>query len=147
MVEDPSGGQARRRVAKYPGPRCQTHHNVRKREVRLANHGRRVTAVYSITAEQYAELLAFQGGVCAICRRAKGNPDGERGKRNLAVDHDHSCCAGPTSCGRCCRMLVCGPCNDVLAHFRDDPEAFERGAAALRDWPSRRAGLVPRAGE
>lgn len=142
MVEDPTGKQAARRTAPHPGPRCHGHHNVRKREMRLANHGRRVTAVYSISPEQYAELLAFQGGVCAICRRAKGNPDGQRGKRNLAVDHDHSCCAGPTSCGKCVRGLVCGPCNDVLAHFRDDPDALARGASYLVTWPSRRAGVV-----
>jgi hypothetical protein len=124
------------RAAPHPGPRCYSHHVQRKRAVRLSNHGRRVKNVYSITAEQYAELLASQGGRCAICRRATG------ARKRLAVDHDHSCCAGPTSCGSCVRGLLCGPCNDVLAHFRDDPGAGDRLAGYLRAWPSRQAGIV-----
>jgi hypothetical protein len=96
-----------------------------------------VQRTYSISPEQYDRLYAAQGGKCAICRRATG-----KGKR-LAVDHDHSCCIGPVSCGRCVRGLVDSVCNDVLSHFRDNPEAFQRGAEYLRDWPSRRAGIVP----
>lgn len=131
------------RAGKYPGPRCYSCHNERKREIRLANHGRRTLTTYGITPEQYRTLYEFQGRVCIGCGRAKGNPDGDPRKRNLAVDHDHSCCPGPTSCGRCARMLLCGPCNDVLAHFRDDPKALRRLADALEHWPSRAAGVVP----
>jgi hypothetical protein len=120
------------RPAPHPGPRCYSHYVQRKRAVRLANRGRRVNAVYSITAEKYAALLEFQGGTCAICRRANGT------RKRLAVDHDHSCCAGPTSCGRCVRGLLCGPCNDVLAHFRDDAGAGIRIAQYLTSWPRRR---------
>lgn len=47
-----------------------------------ANHARHVEKTYGITADDYAALLAFQGGVCYICRRKP------RAKR-LAVDHDH----------------------------------------------------------
>lgn len=134
-----------KRDAKYPGPRCYSCHNIRKREVRLANHGRRTLTVYGLTPEQYQALYEFQGGRCAICRRGMGNPNGDPRKRQLAVDHDHSCCPGKTSCGKCIRGLVDGPCNDVLAHFRDDPVSLERAAAYLRDWPSRQAGIVPEA--
>jgi hypothetical protein len=143
MSEDPTGKQAARRVAKFPGPRCYSHHGVRKRQVRMANHGRRTLSIYGLSPEDYQKLLAFQGGVCIGCGLAKGNPDGARGKKNLAVDHDHSCCPGPASCGRCVRMLLCSPCNDVLAHFRDDPIALRRLASALENWPSRQAGVVP----
>jgi hypothetical protein len=109
----------------------------RRRELRLAAAGRRVQVTYSLTPEQYDALYAAQGGRCAICRRGKGTA-----RKRLAVDHDHACCVGPTSCGKCVRGLVCGPCNDVLSHFRDDPTAFERGAEYLRQWPSQRAGLT-----
>ena len=122
----------------HPGPRCQGCHNDVRRERRLAAAGRRVQATYSISPEQYAALYAAQGGRCALCRRATG------ASKRLAVDHDHACCPGPKSCGRCVRGLCCSSCNDVLAHFRDDPAAFERGAAYLREWPSRRAGVVPK---
>lgn len=143
MAEDPTGAQARRRTAKFTGPRCFAHNQVRKREIRLAKHSHWTRSNFGLSSEKYEKLLAFQGGACIGCQRAKGNREGERGKKNLAVDHDHSCCSGPTSCGRCVRMLLCGPCNDTLAHFRDDPEALERLAGALRHWPSRQAGVVP----
>jgi hypothetical protein len=100
-------------------------------------HERHVETTYGLTPEQYAALYAAQGGRCAICRRATG------ASKNLAVDHDHKCCSGPRSRGCCIRALVCGPCNDVLAHFRDDPATFERGKLYLEEWPSRRAGIVP----
>jgi hypothetical protein len=143
MAEDPTGVQAARRAAKFPGPRCYSHHGIRKREIRLANHGRRTHSNFGLSPENYRRLFAFQGGACIGCGRAKGNLNGDRGKKNLAVDHDHTCCSGPTSCGRCVRMLLCGPCNDVLAHFRDDPAALRRLADALENWPSRQAGVVP----
>lgn len=130
------------RAATQPGPRCHSHHVQRKRELRLRQHSTRVATVYGLTDGAYWALYEAQDGRCAICRRAQGNPTGRKGKRNLAVDHDHSCCAGKTSCGKCVRGLVCGPCNDVLAHFRDDPDLFARGAAYLVTWPSRRAGIV-----
>jgi hypothetical protein len=136
-TENPALTLPMARPAPHPGPRCYSHHNQRKRELRLANHGRRVQSVYGISAQQYAALLEFQGGRCAICRRATG------ARKRLAVDHDHSCCRGPSSCGRCVRGLVCGPCNDVLAHFRDDPHTFAVGAGYLQCWPSRSAGIVP----
>jgi hypothetical protein len=64
--------------------------------------------------EQYEEILAAQGGVCALCR--KTNADG----RLLAVDHDHACCSGRKSCGKCARALLCTKCNTGLGAFGDD---------------------------
>jgi hypothetical protein len=110
----------RPRSAPYPGPRCYAHHNVRRRAVKAAAHGRRVARVYRITAELYAALLAAQGGRCAGCRRATGKT------KRLAVDHDHALARlhdhpDDEGCPACIRGLLCGPCNDVVAHFRDDP--------------------------
>lgn len=106
------------RPAPYPGPRCATHWRAVKKARAKRSHGRRVEKVYSITEERYWELFELQGGKCAMCRRGKGK------SKRLAVDHDHSCCAGPTSCGKCVRGLVCGRCNDVLAHARDQVSYF-----------------------
>jgi hypothetical protein len=111
--------------------------------MRLAAHGQRTQSRFGLSPENYEKLYLFQGNACIGCGRAKGNREGAAGKKNLAVDHDHTCCPGPTSCGRCVRMLLCGPCNDVLAHFRDDPKALRRLADALENWPSRAAGVVP----
>lgn len=69
---------------------------------------------YRITGHQYAEMLDNQGGVCHLCG---GLPkDG----RALAVDHDHSCCPGSKSCGKCVRALLCLDCNTGLGSFKDD---------------------------
>jgi hypothetical protein len=90
-----------------------------------------------MTATEYHELLEYQDGRCFICHR---RPQSKR----LAVDHDHSCCPGPTSCGRCIRGLLCRSCNrDVVGGLREDLEAFRRAIEYLtlppakRLWPDR----------
>lgn len=124
---------AKLRPAPYPGPRCATHHRVEQLRRKQATRAKRIETVYGLTAQQHAALLRFQGGACAICQRAKGTT------RALAVDHDHSCCDGPTSCGKCVRGLLCRPCNRMLGHMRDNPEMAERAADYLRNWPTVRA--------
>ena len=128
-------GVTRVRPAPFPGPRCATHHRAVRKVRKVAAHGRHVERTYGITPEEYARLLAAQGMRCAICRRATG------ATKRLATDHDHNCCPGPTSCGRCVRGIVCGPCNSMLAHARDDPEMFRRAIRYLAEWPSLRAGI------
>lgn len=81
--------------------------------------------LYNITAAEYQALLDSQDGVCAICAELC-----ETGKR-LAVDHDHRCCPGAKSCGKCIRGLLCRRCNQVLGRLKDDPELFMRAANYL----------------
>ena len=63
---------------------------------------------YGLTLEQYNDLLAAHNHVCAICRVPN------QSNRNLAIDHDHACCRGHKSCGKCIRGLLCGRCNSAL---------------------------------
>lgn len=70
-----------------------------------------------ITARQYDEMLAAQGGGCAACTKAI-QPNG----RQLPVDHDHSCCPGASSCGQCIRGILCDDCNVILGRAHDDPD-------------------------
>lgn len=81
---------------------------------------------YGITAEEYDALYRWQGGRCAICRRATG------AARRLAVDHNHE--TGEV------RGLLCKPCNRYgLGMFaRDNPEVLDRAAEYLRNPPARR---------
>ena len=66
---------------------------------------------YKITLEIYNNKLKEQGGVCAIC--------GGTWVRALVVDHNHKCCPGENTCGKCLRSLLCGPCNSGLGSFRE----------------------------
>lgn len=82
----------------------------------VANRRHFVKYKYGITIEQYEELLAKQKGGCAIC----GDIECHTGK-SLAVDHDHRCCPGNRSCGKCVRGILCNHCNNGLGKFKDDP--------------------------
>lgn len=129
-------GRPLTRKAPFPGPRCASHNRLRRRESRESAHGRRLVEVYGITPEDYEAMHAAQGGVCAICQRARGTT------KNLSVDHDHAQAVrdghdAKKGCPSCVRGLLCQPCNRTLGHLRDDPEAFERAASYLRLWPSR----------
>lgn len=81
----------------------------------------RLRRLYNITAAQYDELLAFQGGHCAICPRLPG-------KTRLAVDHDHK--TGRT------RGLLCWRCNGLIGKGDDDPDLMESAARYLRKPPA-----------
>jgi hypothetical protein len=122
------------RPATYGGPRsrrCATHHRALRAARRTKSHERRVGKVFGLEPGEYAELLAFQGGTCAIpsCR-ANGT------RRRLAVDHDHACCPGPESCGKCVRGLVCMPHNyELLGKYAGDLQA---GLDYLADPPAAR---------
>lgn len=72
---------------------------------------------YRITEDQYWQLFARQGGVCAIT----GLPP-EPGRR-LDVDHDHKT-------GRV-RGLLRTEVNKVLGTLQDDPALFRKAAAYL----------------
>jgi hypothetical protein len=134
--DQPPKPPATSRPAPHPGPRCASHHRAESKRVREANRNRRVQNVYGLGTTDYAELKEFQGGVCAICRRANGRT------RALSVDHDHQCCNGPRSCGTCVRGLLCRPCNDILGHLRDDVAAFERAIEYLNYPPMKRFRIV-----
>lgn len=78
---------------------------------------------HGLSDVDFEELLAAQGGVCAIC----GQPQ-QAGQR-LAVDHDHACCPGGWSCGRCIRGLLCHRCNRMIG-LLGDSAAVARSLAA-----------------
>jgi hypothetical protein len=43
------------------------------------------------------------------------------GKNGLHIDHDHQCCPGGYSCGKCVRGALCGRHNVYLGHLEKDP--------------------------
>lgn len=100
------------RPANNPGPRCTTHWRAEVRRRKAYNHEKHVQTVYGLEKGDYARLYEFQGGLCALCRRATG------ASRRLSVDHDHA--TGDV------RGLLCRPCNTLLGHARDRLSFFRR---------------------
>ena len=78
---------------------------------------------------EWQTLWDQQGGLCACC----GEPMLREGREKLSavVDHDHKCCSGSKSCGKCVRGLVHWRCNLVLGYADDDPDLLQRAAAYL----------------
>ena len=109
------------------GPRtflCATCKRARKLRQRSSSHTRRMQKDYSLAPGEYKLLKEAQGGLCFTCGPWTGN----RGlSKNLAVDHDHSCCLAPPICGKCIRGLLCGPCNELIGVVGDSRgHAIER---------------------
>jgi len=74
---------------------------------------------YNITLSEYEELLAKQGGVCALCRTSETISRG-----TLAVDHCHET-------GKI-RGLLCFKCNTGIGALGDSVEGLERALSYLR---------------
>lgn len=72
-----------------------------------------VTRLYGITIEAYTDLLAEQGGVCAICHQPETTLTRRGFPRAMHVDHDHTTGA--------VRGLLCARCNAGIGMFGDDP--------------------------
>lgn len=88
---------------------------------------------YNLTPKAYDDLLQACGGVCCICRQ--GTP-GAGPMRGLSVDHDHACCPGSRSCGKCVRGILCGSCNALLGRLEArqiDPMDWVSGVTAYLD--------------
>jgi len=128
------------RPAPYQGPRCRTHALARRNAARRSAHQSHVEKTYNLPAGHYDKLKEFQGGRCAICKRATGKT------RNLAVDHDHKhCddCKGTTSCGKGVRGLLCNLCNQILGRvIRDNPQIALAIYEYLTDPPYQKMILV-----
>ena len=123
------GRTAKPLAAPHPGPRCYRHHHAWRNLQRTKTAVAKVVSRFGITVDQYLEMLAAQDGRCAWCERRP-----YKGGKRLQVDHDHQCCPGRNSCGKCVRGLVCQTCNQNLHFYRDDPALVGRGVAYLERW-------------
>lgn len=88
---------------------------------------------YGLTLDDYNRMLERQGGLCANPGCFNEPPiDGRFGR--FDVDHDHSCCPGKESCGKCIRGLLCGLCNRALGMLQDDVKRIRGLADYLEPW-------------
>lgn len=74
---------------------------------------------YSLTDIQLNQLLLITE--CQAC----GSADG------LSIDHDHACCPGVRSCGRCNRGVLCRGCNTALGSLNDSRDRMKALLAYL----------------
>jgi len=70
------------------------------------NRGRtainKMWTLYRLRPADLEALREAQDDACALCRRRFDEAHVPH------VDHDHRCCAGERSCGKCVRGLLCG---------------------------------------
>jgi hypothetical protein len=90
----------------------------------------RLRALYGISSEKYAQMLAAQEGGCAIC----GSPSRDRTGGRLVVDHDHAT-------GRV-RGLLCSCCNLGIGLLDDDTNRMLRLIGYLERHRNRLQRLV-----
>ena len=62
---------------------------------------------YHINIEWYKANVM---GPCQICKEPQFEGP-------LHIEHDHACCGGAGSCGKCIRGLVCASCNTHIRHW------------------------------
>lgn len=79
---------------------------------------------YNLDEITYQAILLAQNYRCAICHFPFF---GEA----PCVDHDHFCCPGAKSCGKCIRGLLCNPCNTAVGLLEDDPDILYSAARYL----------------
>lgn len=86
---------------------------------RIASWKWHIRKTLGVTAEQYEEMYAAQGGKCAICGTTE--PGGNR--KRFCIDHCHS--TGSI------RGLLCVSCNSGLGYFKDDTDRLTSAVAYL----------------
>jgi hypothetical protein len=76
---------------------------------RLYERRKGVKTLYNLTPEQHDSFLRKQNFTCPITSLPV----------NIfsTIDHDHSCCSGRRSCGKCVRGIIYGKVNSALGAF------------------------------
>jgi hypothetical protein len=110
-----------RHIKFYVSERGRVCSFCRKKRTVLASRDVRLQETYGITEAEYQQLLAAQGGACAICRGTR--------RENLDVDHCHR-----TSL---IRGLLCRRCNRrLLPASQDKPERLRAAIEYLNQPPA-----------
>lgn len=85
-------------------------------------HKRNRTAKnYGVSLQELDRLYADNLN-CNICQSNLATT------KNRHIDHDHACCPGQRSCGKCIRGILCQACNMMLGFAKDDLDTL---AAAI----------------
>lgn len=83
---------------------------------------------FNKTLEWFASQLSKQNG-CAICHTH--TPGGRYNQWH--IDHDHQCCPGLSSCGKCVRGILCAACNFMLGAINDNKATLRSALEYLEE--------------
>lgn len=86
-------------------------------------------SAYGLSSRDVDDMIARQGGRCAICCRVL-EPHRGKGTRTH-IDHDHRTGRKPRR-GVKVRGILCDRCNKGIGFFADDPPRLERAAQYAR---------------
>lgn len=78
---------------------------------------------HGLSESRFEELRSKFNGLCWICKKEEG----------VAIDHDHSCCPGAHSCGKCVRGVLCISHNLMLGIAKDDLSILTSAIEYLKD--------------
>jgi hypothetical protein len=84
-----------------------------------------VKTMYNVDAATMESKLKSQGNKCDVCGDNLTVP---------FVDHNHACCPGGKSCGKCVRGLLCRSCNMLLGFAKDDIDILTLAVKYLRKY-------------
>lgn len=83
---------------------------------------------YNLTLDQFNTMFAQQNYVCKLCKEKPNK---------ICVDHDHKCCGGAQSCGKCVRGLLCYSCNIGIGNLQDNPILIRAAADYVENFASK----------
>lgn len=110
----------------YQRERYADPESYRRRQMNRDEYARRrkasgrkwyLKSMYNLTEDEYQKMYDKNNGKCWICKKEVSY--------YLHIDHDHSCCSGEKSCGKCIRGLLCHSCNSLLGHAKDSPDILK----------------------
>jgi hypothetical protein len=90
----------------------------------------RLKNIYNLTTEQKQNMLTAQDNKCKLCGKAF---DVNIKALVPHVDHDHECCLGRKSCGKCIRGFLCRTCNSFLGLVKDNITTLENAIQYLKE--------------
>lgn len=96
----------------------------------------RVFKRHGLTEAAYNQMLIDQQGVCKVCllpeTASKSSVD--ETPRSLAIHHNHNCCPGKYSCGKCIIGLLCSNCNTGIGLLKDSPKILLRAYQVMVEY-------------